>query len=224
MIDHTTISVEGIWTPNVFTTKIVALIGNFGQVKAANIIGGTIAGSSIESTNIISAAPNPNKVAEGEPVWKIDNAGNGWLAKGNNYWDRNGNVTFGPGVSLTWESIEDGNSVVYNVLKGYDEDIRKNVESYVSDNTAGAASRAELKEAQKAAEDAVGNLKTLLQGEISVNIGQVNSAIGAIEDWKEKEYNADQIELREYANGVVKALEEAYLIGDEGLIAKLEAL
>ena len=56
--------------------KIVALIGNFGSVKAANIAAGTISGSSIESTNTIAIAPNPNKVAEGEPVWKIDNEGN----------------------------------------------------------------------------------------------------------------------------------------------------
>lgn len=97
MIEETVITPDMVSTPNVFTQQIVALIGNFGSVKASNLTAGTIKGSSIESTKTISSS--------NDPVWRINNNGDGYLASKNISWDKAGNVTFGDNVKFSWNNI-----------------------------------------------------------------------------------------------------------------------
>lgn len=220
MINEVSIGKDQILAPEMLATKMVALIANFGQVQAANLIAGTIKGSSIESTNTM--------ISTGEPVWKIDNAGDGWLACKNIKWDRNGNVTFGPDVKITWESIKDGNSKVNGVLKDYDKNIRDFVANYVSSETAGAASRAELEQAQREAEDAVDNLKTSLEGEIG-NLRtdtekQIEDTVGKVNNFIEVQYSNDKKSLEQTIEATDAALREAYATGNQELIEELEKL
>ena len=99
LITKTTITDDMVEAPNVYATNLVALIAKFGMVKAEKIIGNEINGHSISS----------NKKLEGtdDPIWKIGNNGEGWLANGNISWDESGNVTFGSGVSLSFDSFPD---------------------------------------------------------------------------------------------------------------------
>lgn len=99
LIDETVITDEMVSTPNVFTQKIVALIGNFGKINAGQVEAGTLKGSNIESTNKIDYT--------NDPVWLLNNNGSGWLANKNIIWDEEGNVNFGPGVKLSWNSMDD---------------------------------------------------------------------------------------------------------------------
>lgn len=98
LIDKTVITDDMVSTPNVFTQQIVALIGNFGKLSASKIEAGTLKGSNIQS--------NYKLTGSDEPIWKIDDEGAGWLAKKNIEWDKDGNVNFGPGVKLSWNSMD----------------------------------------------------------------------------------------------------------------------
>ena len=98
LIDDTVITDDMVSTENVFTQKIVALIGNFGKINAGQVEAGTLKGSNIESTNTINYT--------NDPVWRLNNNGSGWLANKNISWDEDGNVTFGSGVSLDWSNID----------------------------------------------------------------------------------------------------------------------
>ena len=91
LITEVDIQPDKILTPEMLATKIVALIGNFGQINATNIIGSEISGKTIKSI---------------DDKWLLNNNGSGMLANGNISWDENGNVVFGPDVKLNWGNIE----------------------------------------------------------------------------------------------------------------------
>lgn len=127
MIDEVRVTENTVLTPEMYASKVVALIANFGSVKASNIESGVIAGSTIKSTNNIAGT---NK-----PVWIIDNDGSGYLAKENIKWTREGDVTFGPDVKLSWSSISDGDSAVQSALNNYDDYIQNTIEDNVKLHT-----------------------------------------------------------------------------------------
>lgn len=77
----------------VFAKQIVGVISQFGSVKADNITGDVISGKTVQSSD--------------EGGWKLNNAGDGYLANKNISWDKDGTVTFGSGVSLKWSDIQD---------------------------------------------------------------------------------------------------------------------
>lgn len=96
-IDGTYLTSDAVVSPNVFTTKLCALVAKFGTIQASQIQGDTIEGKSIRSTDKISGTNTP--------TWEINNTGGGHLANGNISWDSNGAVTFGDDVNLSWASV-----------------------------------------------------------------------------------------------------------------------
>lgn len=224
LITETVITDEMVSTPNVFATKIVSLIANMGHINAGSIDAGTMRGSSIESTNTIVTAPNPNKVEAGEPVWKIDNAGNGWFARGNIHWDTDGNVTFGPGVKLKWESISNADKIMQDIFEGYDKEVRDYVKDFIKESTEAAASKKELENLKKDADKAVEDLKLSLSQEIAINKESAEDAINKVNTWIENDYEDQQENLKNYYDGVTAALDQAIKDGDAELIEKLKKL
>ena len=136
MIDSVDISSNAILTPEMYASKLVSLIGNFGQINAANIIGGDIKGHTISSNNLITGTD--------DPVWTIKDEGDGWLAKKNIQWDKNGNVTFGKDVRLTFDNISDANEKLNDLLSNYDETIQDYIKDYVQNATPDVNTEQEL--------------------------------------------------------------------------------
>lgn len=136
MIDSVDIGSNAILTPEMYASKLVSLIGNFGQINAANIIGGDIKGHTISSNNVITGTE--------DPVWTIKDEGDGWLAKKNIQWDKNGNVTFGEGVQLKFSNISDANEKLNDLLSNYDETIQDYIKDYVQNATPDANTEQEL--------------------------------------------------------------------------------
>jgi hypothetical protein len=99
LIERTTITEDMVETPNVYTQNLVALIAKFGTVRALNIVGDEIEGKTISAYDKIEGTD--------EPTWKLDRQGNGYLANKNISWDKDGNVTFGENVTLSWGAIKD---------------------------------------------------------------------------------------------------------------------
>lgn len=124
LIDKTTITEDTVEAPNVYCRNLVSLIAKFGKISAAQIEAGDITGHTIAS--------NTNIPGTETPLWKIDNYGEGHLASGNIKWDRDGNVEFGPGVSLSWNNIDGGNEVK-NKLDKFEDD-RKNLANSITTN------------------------------------------------------------------------------------------
>lgn len=91
LINSVNISDDAVEAPTVYTQNLVALIGKFGQIKAANIVGSEISGKTVKSTS---------------GSWELNNNGAGKLANGNITWNENGDVIFGPNVKLNWSNIE----------------------------------------------------------------------------------------------------------------------
>lgn len=136
MIDSVDINPNAILTPEMYASKLVSLIGNFGQINAANIIGEDIKGHTISSNNTISST--------GEPVWTIKDKGDGWLARKNIRWDENGNVTFGEGVQLKFNNISDADEKLNNLLSNYDEAIKNYIKNYIQNATPDVNTEEEL--------------------------------------------------------------------------------
>ena len=136
LIEKTKITDDMVETPNVYTSNLVALIGKFGQINAANIVGGEISGHTIQSNN--------KMVGTDAPVWQIKDAGDGYLAQENIKWDADGNVTFGPGVKITFDRVIGAEDKLKDLMSNYDDDLQKYVEEAVKTSAAGAISREEL--------------------------------------------------------------------------------
>lgn len=216
MIKEVQITDDAILTPEMYATKVVGLIANFGKVKAANIEAGDIKGSSIESLNITTST--------GEPVWRIDNAGDGWLAQKNIQWDANGNVTFGPDVKISWRSIEDGTSTLNGAISKYDETIKNYIDDYVMEHTDGAATQKELAAARKDAENALADAKASLGGSIDDARRDLGDALTETSEYLEKDYIARVDATNAALKGAQKALEEAIKAGDEETANKYKEL
>lgn len=108
MIEGVTITGDGIAAENIYATKLVAFIADFGKISAANIEAGDITGHTIASGEVIPGTEIPR--------WKIGNEGEGWLANENIKWDENGNVTFGPNVSISFDSISDAQDKIGDLI------------------------------------------------------------------------------------------------------------
>lgn len=94
-----------------------AVITELGKYK---ITSNTISGKTIQSTKNVELEENTtfethnadgtfNKLIESDgstegPAWQLRDSGEGYLAQGNIRWDEKGDVTFGEGVKLTWNS------------------------------------------------------------------------------------------------------------------------
>lgn len=141
LIEGTAITEDMIATPNLFATKIVSLIANMGHLNAGSIDAGTIKGSSIESLHTISGTD--------DPVWKIDNEGDGWLASKNIKWDRNGKVTFGKDVTLSFDNISDAEDKIGDLIDAAQNNgltIRDLVASWIADNKLSPTELEQLKQ------------------------------------------------------------------------------
>ena len=92
LVDGTFIDDNVIGSNTVLGNKIVGLVGTFGKIKASNIEGDEISGKTIKSIS---------------DRWCLGKDGDGKLAGGNIEWDQLGNVTFGPNVKLSWNSVKD---------------------------------------------------------------------------------------------------------------------
>lgn len=179
-IKEVEIGKDSILTPEMLATKIVALIGNFGQINAANIVGGEISGHTIQSNNKIEGTDSP--------VWQIKDAGDGYLAQENIKWDVDGNVTFGPGVKITFDNVQGAEDKLKDLMSNYDDDLQKYVEEAVKTSAAGAISREELEsrvqETKAAADEAIEILtntvnlnKETIENDLQTKIDLVNQQI-----------------------------------------------
>lgn len=216
MINEVMISSDQILTPEMYASKVVALIANFGKVKAVNIEAGTIAGSSIQSTNTIDGL--------GEPVWAINNEGSGWLACKNIEWDADGTVRFGKDVKLTWDSISDGQSTLDTVLNNYDKTVQDYVQDYVYDHTEGAATQNELKKAYDDAIKAVDEAKNSITATYDEQVAALYTALSTTETALRTDFQAKDEELTAALNGAKQGLEEAIKAGDEETANKYKEL
>ena len=89
LINSVNISDDAVEAPTVYTQNLIALIGKFGQIKAANIVGSEISGKTVKSTS---------------GSWELNNNGAGKLANGNITWNEDGVVTFTDKVKLSWNN------------------------------------------------------------------------------------------------------------------------
>ena len=180
LIEKTKITDDMVETPNVYTSNLVALIGKFGQINAANIVGGEISGHTIQSNN--------KMVGTDAPVWQIKDAGDGYLAQENIKWDKDGNVTFGPGVKITFDNVQGAEDKLKDLMSNYDDDLQKYVEEAVKTSAAGAISREELEkrvqETKAAADEAIETLtntvnlnKENIETDLQTKIDLVNQQI-----------------------------------------------
>ena len=213
MIKETTITPEMIETPNLFTEKIVALIGNFGHINAGNIDAGTIAGSNIQSIHKIAGTD--------DPVWVINDEGDGWLAKQNISWDKEGNVTFGPGVEIKWESVKGADSKLNNLLEGYDDSVKSYINQAIIDRTDNAVTQDELQAAYKLANDSIEATKQMVRdSEASAEemFRNLQTSIEVTADAVRLEYTAETQSLNVALNAAKDGLEKAIAEGDEKAI------
>lgn len=99
MIDGVTITNDTISSENIYASKLVAFIADFGKIKASQIEGGEITGHTIASSQYIPGTPDKK--------WQIGNEGEGWLANKQISWNENGDVTFGENVKIKWDNIDE---------------------------------------------------------------------------------------------------------------------
>lgn len=213
MIKETTITPEMIETPNLFTEKIVALIGNFGHINAGNIDAGTIAGSNIQSIHKIAGTD--------DPVWVINDEGDGWLAKQNISWDKEGNVTFGPGVEIKWESVKGADNKLNTLLEGYDDSVKSYINQAIIDRTDNAVTQDELQAAYKLANDSIEATKQMVRdSEASAEemYRNLQTSIEVTADAVRLEYTAETQSLNVALNAAKEGLEKAIADGDEKAI------
>lgn len=219
LIDKTVITDEMVSTPNVFTQKIVALIANFGHINAGSIDAGTIAGSNIESIHKIAGT--------NDPVWVINDEGDGWLAKKNIQWDKNGNVTFGPDVKITWASVEGADDILNDSLKGYSDDVKEYVRNYVIDKTDNAASMADVEAKFNIANTSIEETKQLIyDNEASAEEKRqaLQESIDNTATALRAEYAVETQNLNLTLEAAKEGLEKAIAEGDEAAAKEFQAL
>lgn len=174
LISRTHITDDSVSTPSLFATEVVSLIGKFGQIKAANIIGEDIAGHTIRSNNTL---------ADGTPVWQIGNNGEGWLAKENIKWNSNGDVTFGPGVKISFDNVEGADAKLSALLEGYDSSIADMVNDAIAANGASAVSKeelaAKLAESTEEANSKMDELSRTLNDAFNDSLGSLGTTLNA---------------------------------------------
>ena len=224
MINKVDISPDAILTPEMYAAKLVALIGNFGQINAANIIGGDIKGHTISSNNIIEGTE--------DPVWTIRDAGDGWLAQKNISWDTNGNVTFGEGVKIGFDNVTGAEAKLQSLMSNYDSKLQTYVEDYVKNSSVAAVDRQMLQDAVDAAKadvnTAMTNLETTLSNSIDGKVTNATTAlsntIDKVETYLGADYALEGATLQAQLNNVTEAAKQAAQEGNADLVKGLENL
>lgn len=224
MINKVDISPDAILTPEMYASKLVALIGNFGQINAANIIGGDIKGHTISSNNVIEGTE--------DPVWTIREAGDGWLAQKNISWDTDGNVTFGEGVKIAFDNVTGAEAKLQSLMSNYDGRLQSYVEDYVKNSSAVAVDRQMLQEALDAAktdvDTAMSELETALSNSIDGKVATANTAlanaVSKVEAYLGADYAVEGATLKAQLDAVKTAAEDAAKSGNEELTNQLNDL
>lgn len=224
MINKVDISPDAILTPEMYAAKLVALIGNFGQINAANIIGGDIKGHTISSNNVIEGTE--------DPVWTIREAGDGWLAQKNISWDTDGNVTFGEGVKIGFDSVTGAEAKLQSLMSNYDSKLQTYVEDYVKNSSVAAVDRQMLQDAVDAAkadvDTAMSELETTLSNSIDGKVATANTAlanaVSKVETYLGADYAVEGATLKAQLDAVKTAAEDAAKSGNEELAKQLNDL
>jgi hypothetical protein len=213
LINKTKISDDMVEAPNVYTQNLVALIGKFGQINAANIIGDDISGHTIRSSSTYN----------GKPVWQLNHLGEGWLAKENIKWDSEGNVTFGPDVKISFNNVTDVEDKLLEAVAGIDDNIKSYVNEAVASNANSSISLSQLNdavsmlqgkvdEAKTSAETALTAAVETLNGTISTNATAqeaLSASVNAINNWLGADYNVNHATLSAQLAAVETALATA---------------
>ena len=220
MIDKVDISEDAILTPEMYASKLVALIGNFGQINAANIIGGEIKGHTVSSNNTITGSD--------EPVWTIKDEGDGWLAKKNIQWDAAGNVTFGPDVRISFDSVTGAENKLTELMSNYDDQLQAYVEEYVKDSSAAAIDRAtleaELADATTAANNALNALRVEVNSNIDAKQAAMLNAVNKVETYLGANYAVEGATIQTQLDAVKQAAIDASAEGNTELANQLNQL
>ena len=95
-------------------------------VAQEGIFTGTIRSSAYEVSE--------NGTIKSTPYWMLDYLGDGHLAKGNIKWDKNGNVTFGPGVTISWDAVDGGKEAIDDAVGDIDTDTINKVATKIDAN------------------------------------------------------------------------------------------
>ena len=224
MINKVDIGPDAILTPEMYASKLVALIGNFGQINAANIIGGDIKGHTISSNNVIEGTE--------DPVWTIREAGDGWLAQKNISWDTDGNVTFGEGVKIAFDNVTGAEAKLQSLMSNYDGRLQSYVEDYVKNSSVAAVDRQMLQDALDAAktdvDTAMSELETTLSNSIDGKVANASTAltnaVNKVETYLGADYAIEGATLKTQLDAVKAAAEDAARSGNEELANQLNEL
>ena len=224
MINKVDISPNVILTPEMYAAKLVALIGNFGQINAANIIGGDIKGHTISSNNLIEGTE--------DPVWTIRDGGDGWLAKKNISWDVNGNVTFGEDVKISFDSVTGADEKLQDLMSNYDSRLQTYVEDYVKNSSVAAVDKQMLQDALDAAktdvDTAMSELETALSnsidGKVITATTALSNTIGKVESYLGAGYAVEGATLQAQLNNVTEAAKQAAQEGNTEIAEGLKNL
>lgn len=108
MIDGITITDDAILAENIYASKLVAFIANFGKISASRIEGGEITGHTIASSEFIPGTEDRR--------WQIGNEGEGWLANKQISWTADGDVTLGDRVTISYNSISGLQEEIGNLI------------------------------------------------------------------------------------------------------------
>ena len=224
MINKVDISPDAILTPEMYAAKLVALIGNFGQINAANIIGGDIKGHTISSNNLIEGTE--------DPVWTIREAGDGWLAQKNISWDTDGNVTFGENVKISFDNVTGAEAKLQSLMSNYDGRLKSYVEDYVKNSSVAAVDRQMLQDALDAAKSDVDtamselekSLNDSIDGKVTTANTALTNAVNKVEAYLGADYAVEGATLKSQLDAVKTAAEEAAKSGNEELAKQLNDL
>lgn len=224
MINKVDISPDAILTPEMYAAKLVALIGNFGQINAANIIGGDIKGHTISSNNLIEGTE--------DPVWTIREAGDGWLAQKNISWDANGNVTFGENVKISFDNVTGAEAKLQSLMSNYDGRLQSYVEDYVKNSSVATVDRQMLQDALDAAKSDVDtamselekSLNDSIDGKVTTANTALTNAVNKVEAYFGADYAVEGATLKAQLDAVKTAAEEAAKSGNEELAKQLNDL
>lgn len=81
--------------------KYGQLIGTYlTRIGKSGIYTGTLA-----ADQIVSGTMSTANIKQSKDKWSLNQDGSGILANGNISWDQDGNVTFGPNVTLSWTNV-----------------------------------------------------------------------------------------------------------------------